>query len=150
KIPEALAKTRQAAAILAGGIGTAAVQERVAVRLAELQFVTELEEIRTQRTLTIKDVEDRSAASDQRYVQTFRAFGIDVDALSFQEAARRIRQSSVAVEVAAALDDWARMVRRIKPLNEPRWKNLLALARAADPDRQRDQLRQALEQGDSK
>src|SRR5262249_17933076 len=96
---------------------------------------------------------DRSAVRDERfdlatadlaYTHAFREFGIDVNRLPAEEAAKLIRARTIQAELVAALDDWA-FVRRI--LEKPAataWKGLLAVARAADTDPQRNRLRDVL------
>jgi serine/threonine protein kinase/Tfp pilus assembly protein PilF len=148
RIPEALGMAQRAEAVLAAGADMPALQTHVQERLADLMMITELEEVRAQR----EDTNDpkRFILADQDYARTFRAFGIDVDVLPSDTAGERIRQRSVAVELAAALDDWSSMVQRKEPADEARAKRLLALARAADPDPLRGRLRRALESGDVK
>src|SRR5262249_55025654 len=51
-------------------------------------------------------------------------------------------------ELAAVLDHWAMIREPIKGRSDPSWKHLLRVARAADPDRFRDRVRQAHERLD--
>ena len=48
---------------------------------------------------------------DQVYSKAFREFGIDLDALTVDEAAQRLRGRSIRVELARALDFWASTIR---------------------------------------
>jgi superkiller protein 3 len=72
------------------------------------------------------------------------------------EAAAWIRTRPIAVELAVALDNWAmarrenwtRAHREGSGNNDGSWRDLLAVARAADPDPLRTQVRQALETSD--
>src|SRR5262249_57945331 len=74
------------------------------------------------------------------YAAAFRDFGVDVEALPEEEAAARLRaRPSLAVALAAALDDWARTARRQAPDQS---KRLWALAAAVDPDPCRGCVRQ--------
>ena len=66
------------------------------------------------------------------------------------EAAQRIRATSIALELAAALDDWALVCPSTRPKADTTWKDLLAIARAADPDPFRNKLRDAWEERDLK
>jgi len=50
----------------------------------------------------------------------------------------------------AALDDWAIVCRKTRKKGDITWKELLARARAADPDDWRNKVRDALEQQDLK
>ena len=76
-----------------------------------------------------------------------------METLSPQEVAARIaRRPATAVRVAAALDDWAQVVRnwglRDRTRDPAKWKRLLEAARLADPDPWRSQLRQLMGQED--
>jgi hypothetical protein len=110
KVPEALTKVKQAAAILASGAGTLALEQRVQERLADLKLVADLEELRAQRAdmglvMVGRDYSYPYAQADSNYKQAFRAIGVDVDAGSPDEAGQRLRERTVAVELAAVLDD---------------------------------------------
>src|SRR5262249_5149984 len=78
---------------------------------------------------------------DPAYAQAFRDYGLDVLTLDPAEAGKRLREKSVRGQLAAALDDWA-VVRKGTGAGS---NDLLALARAADPDPWRNRLRDALE-----
>ena len=85
------------------------------------------------------------------YAQAFRDYGIDVEALSPEEVAQRMPDGAVRSELAAALDDWARLRRatfRRRTLRD--WKRLVAAARATDPDPWRNRLREAWLKNDKK
>ena len=87
-----------------------------------------------------------SATTDANYAAAFRAAGLDLAALSPEEAGARMRSRpvSVAVALAAALDHWA-SVRREYLHDRAGALRLAAIARAADPDPWRNGLRTALE-----
>jgi len=89
-----------------------------------------------------------SAASGR----AFQDYGIDVTVLPVAEAAERIRGRSIRLELARALDFWSRMRRSrfVADNRGPDWKLLLAVAKLADPDPWRNQLREAVERRDSK
>jgi serine/threonine-protein kinase len=84
------------------------------------------------------------SASDLAYSAEFRDAGIDVDKLGPEAAAALIqkRPPSVALAIAAGLDDWASQRRRYNPAARDAWRRLSATARLADPVSVRDQLRQ--------
>jgi tetratricopeptide (TPR) repeat protein len=65
-----------------------------------------------------------------------------VDDLGPAAAAEQIRARPIHRQLVAALDDWA-VIR--KQLNAQGWRHRLAVARAADPDRWRNLLRDVLE-----
>jgi tetratricopeptide (TPR) repeat protein len=175
RLPEALAAARRAAWVAETGNAGAAFRQRVQARRADLEWVAELEEARLRMTAQKEehfDVElaDRVSAeafqraglrmtankeelfdvelADRLTAEAFQRAGLDVEALPVEEAAERIRQSSVAAELAAALDQWALMRWHIKGRSDSSWKHLLRVARAADPDGWRDQVREALERAD--
>jgi tetratricopeptide (TPR) repeat protein len=85
---------------------------------------------------------------DDEWTKAFEGYGIPVEMLDAEEAGRLIRESSVAVELAAALHDWATYRLGTRPRGDTSWKHLLAVARAADPDEWRTRLRDALEKKD--
>jgi tetratricopeptide (TPR) repeat protein/serine/threonine protein kinase len=80
------------------------------------------------------------AAAAEEYGQAFRDYGIDVSAAG---AGEQLRGSAIAVELAAALDDWAAVA-----TGKGEAARLRGLARQADADAVRLRLRAALERGD--
>ena len=84
------------------------------------------------------------SAAAPAYAAAFREYGIDVEALSTAEAARRIRAAAIRQRLAVALDDWY--------LVDPRavGGRLLEVARAADADPLRDRVRVAVAREDRK
>ena len=92
------------------------------------------------------------SASDAAYARAFRDAGLDLDALEPEAAAARIRArpAGLAMALAAALDDWANQRRKARPKDSEGWRRLIAAARAADPDKIRDRLREVWSQPDAK
>src|SRR5262249_17323847 len=90
------------------------------------------------------DDEDGSA-TDAKYAQAFREAGIDVVALPPAEAGTKIKARSdrVASTIAAAVDHWA-AVRRSRRKDGLGAERLTDVARSADPNPWRNQLRHAL------
>jgi serine/threonine protein kinase/Flp pilus assembly protein TadD len=86
--------------------------------------------------------------ADAPYTLAFRDYGIDIDSLEPAEAARRIRARPIKRELLAALDTWSQSRRGNSEDRQADWKRLLAVARAADDDSWRNQVRDALEQDD--
>ena len=84
------------------------------------------------------------------YARAFEDYGIDMAVLPVEEAARRIRGRSIRLELARALDFWSSMRRRSGNTGPPDWKELLAIAKLADPDPWRNGLRDALQGRDRK
>src|SRR5262249_8109590 len=70
-------------------------------------------------------------------------YGIDMATLPAAEAVERIRARSIRLELARALDFWSSMRRRAGHKESPDWKELLEVAKAADPDPWRNQLPEA-------
>ena len=73
----------------------------------------------------------------------FQEFGIHVDELAAKETATRIRASSIRNELVTALDHWALVRRSLEDYSGS--QHLLSVARAADDNRWRNQLRGAIE-----
>jgi len=87
---------------------------------------------------------------DEDYAQAFMNYGIDMTTMPTTEAAERIRARSIRRTLARALDFWSGM-RRVAATNvPPNWKQLLEVAREADPDPWRSQVRAALSGDDRK
>jgi serine/threonine protein kinase len=82
------------------------------------------------------------------YLRAFQDYGIDLAVLSVAEAAERIQARSIRLELARGLDFWSAMRRRAGNPGPPDWQWLLEVAKAADPDLWRIQLRNALQRGD--
>jgi eukaryotic-like serine/threonine-protein kinase len=79
--------------------------------------------------------------ADAEYAAAFRGYGVDIDTLDAATAGARLAQSPLAAELANALDQWAFLRRKRDPSGERR---IVAVAKAADPDRWRNQLRDTL------
>jgi serine/threonine-protein kinase len=79
------------------------------------------------------------------YADAFRAYGIDLDALGDEAAAERIRRSDIRDHLTAALDDYCSFkIREDKKAG----LRLLDIARRADPDPWRNEVRDATRRGD--
>jgi tetratricopeptide (TPR) repeat protein/serine/threonine protein kinase len=146
--PEALAAARRAAALPAGAAVDERLTKRVGARLADLELLDRLENIRLEQESAIKDDGFDLQGAEALYRQTFQAAGLDVEGVPPEEAAERIGKTTIAIELAAALDHWAWLRRRIKGDQDPGWKDLLRIAWTADQDDGRRRLRQALAGGD--
>jgi serine/threonine protein kinase/Flp pilus assembly protein TadD len=149
KGPEALLAARRAEPLFRAGLLEEGLQRRVEERLADLAMVDRLEAIRLQKAASKEVYRFDVAQADPAYAQAFRNYGVDVTALSIEEAAGRIRARGIRVELAAALDDWAAVCRRHRDQADTTWKDLLSLAQATDPDELRNRLRDALERTDT-
>ncbi len=78
------------------------------------------------------------AGSDQAYRDAFAHHGLDLEVLDPKEAAARIRASAVRARLVEAIDVWAY---RRKRLHTDDGERLLDIARRADDDPWRQQLR---------
>jgi tetratricopeptide (TPR) repeat protein/serine/threonine protein kinase len=139
---EATAWVQRAEGALAGGAATPAVRQRLQGARADLEMVADVHEIRVRQSEVRDDHFDNQAA-DPEFARAFQKYGIDVEALGVEEAAAAIRARPIRLELVLALDDWAAL-RRLREGNS--WRHLLTVARAADADDFRNELRRALTQ----
>jgi tetratricopeptide (TPR) repeat protein len=146
RLLEALSAARRAEGLLAGADVDEALRQRVRARLADLELLDRLENIRLEQLTATKDGNFDVQGGDALYGQTFRDAGLDVEALPAEEAGQRIAASSVAAELAVVLDQWA-STRWGNPADSS-WQHLLRVARVADPDVWRTRVREALERRD--
>jgi tetratricopeptide (TPR) repeat protein/serine/threonine protein kinase len=147
RLPEALAAARRAGGLLAGADVDETLRQQVRARLADLELLASLEDVRLERFTAVKEGHFDWQGCDAQYGKTFRAAGLEVEALP-TAAAERIRTSTVAAELAAELDHWALMRRQTRGADDPSWKALLRVARLADPDPWRTRVREALARRD--
>jgi serine/threonine protein kinase/Flp pilus assembly protein TadD len=149
RIPEALAAARRAEELGKTGHVSPALDREAEARRADLELVAKLEEARLDVWTIAEGGHVGPVAVNALYASTFREFALDVEGLPVESASARVRESTAAAEIAAALDDWA--VRRLfgPGPTDPRWKRLLQIARAADPDAWRGRMRRAMERKDA-
>jgi len=148
KWPEALEAAKRADGFLAVG-ASESLRRRVRELRKDLEMVLRLEEIWLPRPVEgpAGDYGNNTWA-DAAYAEAFREYGIDLEALEPSESAERIRARTVRLELATALDSWADKRKKQYKTGETSWKRLVIVARSADPDEWRNQLRDALEQHD--
>ena len=140
--PEALAAARRAEAALAGGDAPQDVQARVEQAVTDLELVAHLEEIRL-LTCEVKEQSFDYSGANLDYAAAFREFGVDVDALPADEAAKGLRsQAGVLPALIVALDDWARFRRYVKDAAGA--EVLSGLAQSLDGDPWRRRVREAV------
>ncbi len=91
----------------------------------------------------------KPGVTDMAYAEAFRRAGIDIDILTPAEAAERLRArpAAVVIQVLPYLDSWS-LVRRNDEQPAERRQRPLAVARAADSDAYRNQLRALVERPD--
>jgi eukaryotic-like serine/threonine-protein kinase len=170
RVPEALEAGRKAAAALATGEGSPDTYRRVQERMRDLEMLAKVESARLRKGEVGEYWESRELLGtweshssqrpgkqiplnaepqiDEELTKAFEDYGVPVEELDPEEAGRQIRDRSIAVELAAALHDWAIWRRGTRPREDTSWKHLLAVARAADHDEWRTRLREALEKKD--
>jgi tetratricopeptide (TPR) repeat protein len=149
---EALDAAKRAEALAATAESDAETYQHAREVLGDMQMLAELEEVRVRSTRNEEgfdlEEEDRGSAG------AFREYGIDIDALELGEAAARIRARPIRYELAALLDSWSHVRRRLVSQGSKQvgknWMELLEIARAADPDPWRDRFRKAVLNSDRK
>src|SRR5262249_20602521 len=141
---EAAAEVQKARDVLGTAGGDEDLRRKVQQRLTELETAAKLEEIE----ILMESYRDRVYAE---YARLFQDYGIDVDALSTEEAAARIADSRIKLDLVLALDRWASSLRSDpRGLDPARWQRLQEISRAADPDPWRLRYNAAAEAKDVK
>jgi tetratricopeptide (TPR) repeat protein len=143
--PEALSAARHAEGALAGVGADPDLLRQAHTLVEDLEMARRLQEARLLGAAAVKDRHFDYEGPDAAYAAAFGPYGLDVDGLDPQAAAARVRARPIHRQLVAALDDWAYARKR---LNAGGWRQRLALARAADPDRWRNRLRDFLEDED--
>jgi eukaryotic-like serine/threonine-protein kinase len=142
KLPEAVAEVQKARGVLVAG-GDEELHRRVRQWLTDLETAAKLEDIVMESTApSARDRLFPGSAEpvarpgvDAGYARVFRNYGIDVEALSTEEAAARIADSNIKLDLVLALERWAESLRADpRELDRAHWQRLQAISRAADPD----------------
>ena len=142
----------------AAKLQTAAGRIQPPPKLLELQkdlgMVGRLEELYGQFS---NDASASLAAGDIRgkevgpiFSQAFQDYGINIATLSLEDAAQRIGERTIRLELARALDFWSSVRRRTDNSAPQDWKRMVEIAKAADADSWRNQIRDALARHDQK
>jgi eukaryotic-like serine/threonine-protein kinase len=144
KLAEAVAEVEKAQGVLQAGGGDEHLSHRVRQWLKDLGTVAKFDELRRQHP----DISDWDRVYAD-YAQVFREYGIDIDALTPDEASARIADSRIMFELTVALDTWAWRL-QIGPQGRERggWQRLRKIQRAADPDPWRERLHAAADVSD--
>jgi serine/threonine protein kinase/Flp pilus assembly protein TadD len=145
RLPESLAAVRRAVSLQTANSVGPELQERILGLQADLVMLSNLESILLEST-AVKDGKFDTRQRVDAYARAFREYGIDCEALDQDHVAALIRKTNIAPELAAALTDWALQLDRQK--EDRTFKRLLAIARDADPDVWRNQLRDMYAQKD--
>jgi tetratricopeptide (TPR) repeat protein len=117
--------------------GPKALRERLEQMRKDVELLLRLEAVR------LRAADGKGA--DARYDRAFREVGIDVTKLKAEDAADKLRASSVRQELLAALHYWA-MVKPAGPARKALWE----LADAVDDNAWRKRFRGAIEKKDAK
>ncbi|HLW68288.1 MAG TPA: tetratricopeptide repeat protein, partial [Gemmataceae bacterium] len=135
----ALAAARRAEALLGNGRVRPELREQVAHMMANLRFLTNVQEARLQQT-SVKNNRYQMRAADPLYRAAFEDYGLPVLRVEPQEAADRIGRSAIARWLVSALDDWA----YVTP-DPAVAQKLRAVAKLADRDPVRQEVRDAIQ-----
>src|SRR5262249_33858337 len=143
---------KRAEALAATGGSDEETYRRAREVLGDMQMLANLENVRVRSTQNEAGFDLNE--EDRGNARAFRAYGIDIDALDRGEAAKRIRARPIRYELAVLLDSWSYVRHRLAERGSKQigkgWKELLQVARAADPDPWRDRFRKAVLNGDRK
>jgi tetratricopeptide (TPR) repeat protein len=142
--PEALSAVRRARGVLSGVWADGGLRQQVEELDKDLEMARRLQEARL-RMANVKDGHFDWAAANEAYADAFEWYGLDVESLDPQEVGERIRSRTIWAQLVAALDHWATTRRNLKAKG---WRQLVAIAREADPHPLRNRLRDALEGSD--
>jgi serine/threonine protein kinase/Flp pilus assembly protein TadD len=150
RIPDALSAARRAEGIALAGPTSETVLQRVRARVADLQLLVDLENVRLEMTNTTDEGRFDTAGADELYAQEFRKAGLDLETLPVEEAAERIRGKTVATELSAVLDYWAFIRLGLRGPEDPKRTKFYRVACLVDPDTRRMQAREALHRAEPK
>jgi serine/threonine protein kinase/Flp pilus assembly protein TadD len=149
---EALDAAKRAEALAATGESDEETHRCAREVLGDMQMLANLENVRARSTQNVAGFDLKE--EDSSNARAFREYGIDIDALDRDEAATRIRARSIRYELAVLLDSWSHVRRRLAQQDSKQfgkdWRELLEIARAADPDPWRDRFRKAVLNDDRK
>ncbi|HZZ82061.1 MAG TPA: protein kinase, partial [Gemmataceae bacterium] len=144
---EALVSAQKAELLLASGDAAPDVEQRGRNAMANLRLVERLERIRMTSGTAWADGQTSDKDTDRAYAKTLLEAGIDVDGLPAQQVADQIlARPAVGAALIPALDDWVAARGHIG--DESATRRLIDALRLADPDRWRQQMREALARQD--
>jgi serine/threonine-protein kinase len=105
---------------------------------ADFQLAGKLEKVREDRSILIEG-HFNFAPSEREYAKAFDEAGLMLRPGCEQQDAKRIQQTPIKEQLLASVDDWAYVALQVG--KKDLYKRLLQIARAADPDPWKDQLR---------
>jgi serine/threonine protein kinase/Flp pilus assembly protein TadD len=145
KLPDAFAAVRRAETLLASGMASDEVHQRVRQWRDDLELVAKLADIRAQPMTTVDGEFMDWASADPAYREAFRHYGLDLEVLHPDQAAGRIKASGIKERLLAALDDWVRVKWQTRLSG---WEKLLDVINRADSDPWRNELHEAFRRQD--
>jgi tetratricopeptide (TPR) repeat protein/serine/threonine protein kinase len=146
RLADAMAAVQRAEGLLASGEENMELAQGLRQWRDDLELVSRLEAIRLDRSEVREGRFDLTRA-DPAYREAFRQYGLDVEELEPEEAAKQIRASTIKDQLVIALDDW---VMSNWTVGRDDWQRLLAIARRADSDPWRDNFREVFGRQDAK
>jgi tetratricopeptide (TPR) repeat protein len=149
--PEAMSAVKRASGILEGFGADKDLLRQVKALGKDIEMEQKLLEADLRGTAFRDGVSFDKDAANEAFADAFRWYGLDVERLEPEEAARRIRSRSIAVQLVAALDRWWTILDKTTfDKRDERKRHLLAVARAADLSPWRNRIRTFTERPDKK
>ena len=133
--------------LVTGEAGEGETAARVEGILRDLDMITRLEEIGPELSGAVGSLDPRDLA---RYRRAFADYGLDLETFSASEAAERIRDSRIALELAAGIEEWAAALKESTRDGKLTWTDLVAIAQQSDPHPLRTRVRELWMSNDEK
>jgi serine/threonine-protein kinase len=159
--PEAQADVQHARALLDAGHPTPQLREKVQEQAAlvaretdEASRRADVEKQNRELLAALRALRSPEVAGgnweevETGYLDTFAAYGLDLDRLPVADAAKKLQERGIAEAAAAALDEWSYARKQLGRAEDS--EHLSDVACAADPDPTRTRLRKAILIGDRK
>ena len=143
--PELISAVRKAEAQLAHGLANSELQRRVLRMRADRDMLVHLEQARLARS-TVLDGHFNLQAGVDAYANAFRQYGIDVQQDPPDVVADNLRTRTIRVDLVAAIDDWASLLRQLRQLEKG--KRLVEVSRRINTDEWSSRLREVLRSHD--
>jgi tetratricopeptide (TPR) repeat protein len=109
-------------------------------------MVDDLDKARLFKAVVLREGHFDTVGTQAAFAAAFRTYGVDVEQLPPDEAAARITASAVRESLITVLDEWATQA-SVQQRGEPVAARLRAVARAADHDPARQELRDLVAAG---
>jgi serine/threonine-protein kinase len=142
-----LARAKEFVAKAEAGVGAAEREKKL--REQDATLLNRLIELRLKQLSAI-DKAKREKELDAQFTKAFLEYGVDLEGADLVPALKRIRERSIAQDVALSLDDWGRLRRKVQGAKSEKAENLLLLAMDLDPDPLRMRMREAIAAHDLK